>query len=82
MGLARWWTRSVLNSRGRASTQIPLPHPRRSREWLKVALIECERCHQIEQRRSPGQRYCADCTAELRRQRSQRAMARRRSDRD
>jgi hypothetical protein len=58
------------------------PSPRRSREWLKVALVECQRCHQVEQRCSPIQRHCAGCAAELKRQRSQRAMARRRSGRD
>jgi hypothetical protein len=68
----------VLNRLGTAESEIAIPLPSRSREWLKVALVECQRCHQVEQRRSPIQRHCAGCTAELRRQRSQRAMARRR----
>jgi hypothetical protein len=71
----------VLKTLGDASAQIRLPQPPRSRAWLNVALIECDRCHQVEQRRSPIQRHCAACTADLRRQRSKRAMARRRSER-
>jgi hypothetical protein len=50
----------------------------RSRAWLGVALVECVRCHQVGERSSPVQRHCSYCTAELRRLRSRRAMARRR----
>jgi hypothetical protein len=63
-----------------AVSEISLDRPKRSRAWLSVALMECDRCHQVEQRRSPIQRHCADCTAELGRQHSQRAIARRRSN--
>lgn len=49
---------------------MSLPRPTRSRDWVKLALVEYDRCHQIEQRRSPNQRHSADYSAELRRQRS------------
>lgn len=68
----------VLNCRGTIASEISLPRPTRSREWLKVALVECDRCHQVVERRSPIQQHCTDFTADLRRQRSQRSMARRR----
>ena len=70
----------LLNSRGTATSQISLPHPGRSREWLKVALLECARCHQVVERRSPVQRYCADCHAIIKQERSRWGMARARRD--
>jgi hypothetical protein len=36
-----------------STSQISLPLPTRSREWLKVALLECQRCHQVVERQSP-----------------------------
>jgi hypothetical protein len=71
----------VLNSRGETATEISIPRPARSRKWLKVALLECSRCHQVVEPRSPGQRYCGECSAFLGRDRSQRGMARRRGRR-
>jgi hypothetical protein len=53
----------VLNSLGTVQTEIAIPFPRRSREWLCVALLECQRCHQVAERRSPVQRHCSDCRA-------------------
>jgi len=72
----------VLKTRGKAMSQISLRHPARSREWLNVALLECQLCHQVVERRSPVQRHCAGCTAELRRMRSRRAMRRSRKSTD
>jgi hypothetical protein len=66
----------VLNSRGVTASQISLPRPIRSREWLKVALLECERCHQIVERTSPIQRHCAGCRKALKAARSTAAMRR------
>ncbi len=51
----------VLRSRGETSSEISLPRLVRSRAWLKVALLECEQCHQVVERRSPIQRVRADC---------------------
>jgi hypothetical protein len=70
----------VLNPRRTATSEIVLPHPVRSREWLKLALLECQRCHQFVERRSPIQRHCPDCTRMLRNERSRRAVARRRHE--
>jgi hypothetical protein len=67
----------LLRSRGTA-TEISLPQPSRSREWLSVGLVECARCHQMMERRPPIQRRCPACRAELKRMRSREAMARRR----
>lgn len=66
----------LLRSRGESASVISLPRPTRSREWLRVALLECDRCHQVVDRLSPVQRHCTSCTAELSRIRSRRAMAR------
>src|SRR4029453_2738627 len=33
----------VLNGRGKASSDISPPRPERSREWLTVSLVECDR---------------------------------------
>ena len=38
-----------------------MPHSSRSREWLRVALIECARCQQVVERRSPVRQHCPDC---------------------
>jgi hypothetical protein len=59
----------LLRSRGEAAVEIALPRPIRSREWLNEALVECECRHQVGERRSPVQRYCADCNAAIKRQR-------------
>jgi hypothetical protein len=69
----------VLQTRAEPTSEISLPRDARSRELLKVAVVECRICHQITERRSPVQRYSLDCSDELRRMRSQRAMERRRS---
>lgn len=69
----------VLNRLGAAGTEILLPHPVRSREWLKVALVECARCHQVVERTSPIQRHCTECRRALKRSLSIEAMRRRRS---
>ena len=66
----------VLNSRGTQTSEITLPLPRRSREWLDLALVDCQRCHQVVQRQSPIQRYCPECRAALKRARSSEAVAR------
>ena len=66
----------VLNSRGFATSEFSLPRPARSREWLHVALLECGSCHHVVERRSPVQRYCAECSATIKRQRSRWGMAR------
>ena len=86
-GELRWsWLRRagagrVLRSRGETSSDISLPHPSRSREWLKVALLECRRCHQVVERSSPVQRHCPDCRAGLKRARSRAAVTRARAAR-
>jgi hypothetical protein len=64
----------VLKTRGETSSQIPLPHPPRSRAWLEAALFECARCHQVGERRSPVQVHCSECRAVLKRQRSHAAV--------
>jgi hypothetical protein len=50
----------VLNSR-LTSSEVPLPRAARSREWLAVALTECQRCHHVVERRASVQRHCHDC---------------------
>jgi hypothetical protein len=67
-------------SRRTATSEIVLPHPVRSREWLKLAHLECQRCHRFVERRSPIQRHCPDCTRMLSNERSRRAVARRRHE--
>ena len=37
----------VLNSRGTVTSEISLPLTRRSREWLDLALVKCQQCHQV-----------------------------------
>ncbi len=71
----------VLNRLGTVGSDIAVPLPRRSREWLKVALLECARCHQVVQRTSPVQRLCPDCRAALKRDRSRGALVRMRAAR-
>jgi hypothetical protein len=66
----------VLNSRGSAESEIPIPHPPRSREWLHVALVECARCHQVLERRSPAQRRCPGCRSVRERERARLGMRR------
>jgi hypothetical protein len=66
----------VLQTQGKAESEIPLRRPARSRRWLKMALVECIGCHQVVDRRSPVQRYCPDCRADLGRARSRGAMRR------
>jgi len=66
----------VLNPRGSTSSETLLPRPARSREWLNVDIIECQRCHQVVERRAPVQRHCPDCRKTLKRLRSQVAVAR------
>jgi len=68
----------LLRSRGETASEISLPRPARSREWLNVALLDCGSCHQVVERRSPVQRYCADCADALARKRSSGAVRRRR----
>jgi hypothetical protein len=68
----------VLNARCAVSAEIPLPRPTRSREWMKVALVECARCRQVVERTSPIQRHCPDCAASLGRERSRECVRRRR----
>jgi hypothetical protein len=34
----------VLNRTGAAASEIALVHPDRSREWIKVSLLECHNC--------------------------------------
>jgi hypothetical protein len=57
-------------------TEISLSRPGRSREWLTVALLECERCHQIVERASPIQRHCRDCRRTIKGARSREAVRR------
>jgi hypothetical protein len=64
------------NSLGTATSEISLPRPERSREWLEELLLECRRCHQVVERRSPVQQHCLDCRKALKRLRSQEALAR------
>jgi Zn finger protein HypA/HybF involved in hydrogenase expression len=45
---------------------------------MKVALVDCRKCHQVTAPRLPVQRYCPACSQEMKRMRSQQAMARRR----
>jgi hypothetical protein len=68
-----------MNSRGATSSAISIPHPKRSREWLAAAIVECERCHQVVERTSPIQRHCRDCRLVLKRERSADAVKRRRA---
>jgi hypothetical protein len=69
----------VLNRLGATEHTISLRHPKRSREWLAVAIVECERCHQVVERTSPIQRHCGDCRLALKRERSTDAVRRRRA---
>jgi hypothetical protein len=69
----------VLNSLGVSTREISLPHPARPRDWLKVALVECVRCHQVVNRTSPIQRHCQACGKAINRKLSRHAMARRRA---
>lgn len=41
----------LLQSRGETLLDILLPRPSRSREWLKIALLQCQRCQQVSERR-------------------------------
>jgi hypothetical protein len=66
----------VLKTLGEITSDASIPCPARSREWLGVALLECGHCHQVVERRSPVQRYCAACAALLRRGRSRTGIAR------
>jgi hypothetical protein len=68
----------LLRSRGETASEIPLPRTARSREWMRVALVECARCHQVIERRSPIQRHCADCATALGRKRSRECVRKRR----
>jgi len=56
---ARAGAGNLVRSGGETSTEIPLPRPVRSREWMKVALLERARCHRVIERTSPIQRHCA-----------------------
>jgi hypothetical protein len=78
MWLRRAGAGRVLKTRGVAATEIVLARPVRSREWLNLALLRCRRCHQVVERRSPIQRYGADCAEVLARKRSKEAVRRRR----
>lgn len=49
----------VLDRLGTAATVIAVL--RRSREWLKVTLLQCHRWHQVCERRSHRQRLCSEC---------------------
>jgi hypothetical protein len=64
----------VLNRLGTTTHEIALPHPGRSREWLTVALLECSRCHQVVEGRSPTQRLCPSCRRQMKAARSYEAM--------
>jgi hypothetical protein len=56
-------TGRVLKTRGQMPTEmLSLPRPSRSREWLRIALLECARCHQVVEPPSPVQRYCGECS--------------------
>jgi hypothetical protein len=69
----------VLNRLGTPEeSEIAIPLPRRSRDWLSVALLECSMCHQVVERTSPIQRHCPSCRASLKRRFSRESMARRR----
>jgi hypothetical protein len=70
----------LLRFRGETASEFPLPRPVRSREWMKVALVECARCHQVTERTSPVQRHCADCATALGRERSRESVRRRRDN--
>jgi len=82
--LTEWLRRAgagrVLNRLGTPESEIAIPLPRRSCEWLETALIECQRCDQVVERKSPTQRHCASCRAELKRSFSRVSMARRRGN--
>jgi hypothetical protein len=58
------------------------PPPRRSRDWLKVALFEWAMCHQTVPRTSPAQRQCPACQHAAKRARSREAMREARAGRD
>jgi len=66
----------VLNRHSASASEIPLPHPERSRQWLRVALIECARCHQAAERRSPAQRWCPGCSEAYEKERARLGMRR------
>jgi hypothetical protein len=59
-----------------ATNEIPLPRSQRSHEWLRVALVECRRCHQVVERTSPIQRHCVDCRRVIKRAKSREAVRR------
>jgi hypothetical protein len=59
-----------------ATNKIPLPDSPRSREWLRVALVECRRCHQIVERTSRIQRHCVECRRAIKGARSREAVRR------
>jgi len=71
----------VLNPRGPAATEIQLPYPGGSREWLEAALVECHRCHQVVARTSAVHRHCVEslgrCRASILARHSRMAEARR-----
>ena len=69
----------VLNSLGTAENEISLPRPGRSREWLRVALVECAICHQVVERTSPIQRHCRECRRAIKAARSREAVRRSRA---
>jgi hypothetical protein len=71
----------VLNPRGAVASDVPLPYPARSRGWLEAALLECARCHQVVERRSPAQRRCVEGRRSLELARSSDAVARDRAAR-
>jgi hypothetical protein len=77
--MMKWLRRAgaghLLRNRGEVSSNVPLPRPTRLRKCLKVGQLECARCHQVVERRSPVQRYCPACAADLGRARSRKAMA-------
>jgi len=57
-----------MRSPGETSTEISLPSLTRSREWLTVPMVECDRCHQLVERTSPRQRHCRDCRDVIKRE--------------
>jgi hypothetical protein len=73
---------AVYCNRAAWGDEISLPRPTSCSEWLSVALLECPLCHEVVERRSPGQRHCAACAACLGRMRSRLDMRRVRGSKD
>jgi hypothetical protein len=70
------------------SAQVPASNTRRkdrrslspvAASAVVMAMVECNHCHQVIERRSPMQRHCDECRQRLKGSRSREAMRRRRA---